>query len=225
MLVCFGIIMVYLAFIFSIITVSIRRFRRLLLALPFFMLLTACDSSSSPSTAANNKTGSETTSVSAAENTDLKNSAEDSQDSDNSDSDNEMNDDIDEGQSLIAAAKTDDGAQTRRTPMISGARNESTLQATLMGDYGGILACSFCDNIDITLNLFADGSVIKTSIYDNPESPQVPLVESGIYRQDGNTITIVYENKNIESYRIQDNHLVMIDEDKKLDADYTLSRK
>lgn len=166
MLVFFGIIMVYLAFIFSIITVFIRRFGRLLLALPVFMLLTGCDSSSSPTTAVNNKTGPEIAAVSAAENTDLKNSAEDSQDGDNSDSDNEMNDDIDEGQSLIAAAKPEDGAQKRRTPMISGANNDSTLQATLMGDYGGILACSFCDNIDITLNLFADGSVIKRA-HDN----------------------------------------------------------
>ena len=109
--------------------------------------------------------------------------------------------------------------------MISESNNDSALQATLMGDYGGMVPCSSCDNIDVTLNLFADGSVLKTSIYNSPETPRSPLFESGIYRQDNDTITIVYESKNIETYHIQDNHLVMIDEYKKPDNDYTLSRK
>ena len=37
--------------------------------------------------------------------------------------------------------------------------------------------------------------------------------------------TIVYEDKNIEAYHIQDNHLVLMDEHKKPNNDYTLSRK
>lgn len=133
--------------------------------------------------------------------------------------------DADASQSLIDAAQTNDDAYTRRSPMISEPNNNSALQATLMGDYGGMVPCASCDSIDITLNLFADGSVLKTSFYNNAEPPRQPLLESGIYRQDNDTITIVYESKKIETYHIQNNHLVMLDEHKNLDDDYTLSRK
>ena len=108
--------------------------------------------------------------------------------------------------------------------MISEHRN-NTLQATLIGDYVGMLPCASCDSIAVTLNLFSDGSVLKTSIYDNPETPQVPIAESGIYRQDNDTITTVYEQDHIETYRIQDKHLVMMDDDKVPNADYMLSRE
>ena len=94
-----------------------------------------------------------------------------------------------------------------------------------MGDYGGIVPCASCDNIDITLNLFADGSVLKTSVFNDEEPTNPPLLESGVYRQDDNKITIVYENKNIETYQIRDNHLIMMDADKNPNDDYTLSRR
>lgn len=47
------------------------------------------------------------------------------------------------------------------------------------------------------------------------------LFEPGVYRQDNDMITIVYEDKNIEAYHIQDNHLVLMDEHKKPNNDYT----
>ena len=181
----------------------IRRFWRLLLPLSCCALLFGCDSYSS-SAESNNSATSQASDKVAIEPT---NTTEE------------------EGQSLIAAAKSDDNTMTRRSPMIAEGRTENTLQATLIGDYMGILPCSFCTGTAVTLNLFADSSVLKTSIYENPESPKVPLVESGVYRQDNNRITVVYDDKNIESYDIQDNHLVMIDENKEPDADYTLSRK
>lgn len=219
--------MISSSFKFSTTPVKIKRFGRLFLALPFSILLIGCDSSSSTVPAASDN-NAQAASVKNAQNTDSEAAAlafRDAHSSADDSDDDEDEGDLDEGQSLIAAAKSDDNAHTRRTQMFSGARNNSTLQATLMGDYGGILPCAFCDNIDITLNLFANGSVAKTSIYNNPELPKLPIVESGIYRQDGNTITVVYENKTIESYRIQNNHLIMIDEDQQPDADYTLSRK
>ncbi|WP_352339365.1 copper resistance protein NlpE [Psychrobacter sp. 16-MNA-CIBAN-0192] len=129
------------------------------------------------------------------------------------------------GQSLMSAAKTDAGVGVQRTPMISEPRIESTLQATLIGDYKGMLPCDFCDGINMTLNLLSDGSVVKTSIYENPVTPTAPLIESGVYRQDDNTIIVAYNDKNIEMYRIENNHLIMLDEHKKPNADYTLSRK
>lgn len=213
--------MIYLTLIFSPIIIVIKRFGRLSLV-SVLMILSGCDGASSTA----DNSANQTAPFDSAEHTDLQNAAKLPKDSDSShaDSDNEMTG-MDDSQSALAAAKIGDKAYTRRAPMIAGARDDSTLQATLMGDYGGMLPCSSCDNIDITLNLFADGSVLKTSIYNNPDSPQVPLVEPGIYRQDGNTITIVYEKNNIESYRIQDNHLVMMDQNKNLNVDYTLSRK
>ena len=127
------------------------------------------------------------------------------------------------GQSLMSVASTD--AAVQRTPMISARGTDSTLQATLIGDYKGMLPCKSCDGINMTLNLLSDGSVVKTSIYENPVTPTAPLIESGVYRQDDNTIIVAYDDKNIEMYRIENNHLIMLDEHKKPNADYTLSRK
>jgi uncharacterized lipoprotein NlpE involved in copper resistance len=129
-----------------------------------------------------------------------------------------------EGQSLIAAAQSNKNTYADSSMERSEAKS-SMLQATLMGDYGGMVSCIDCDSIDVTLNLFADGSVLKSSYYHNPEKPKTPLLESGIYRQDNDKITIVYEGKNIETYHIQDNHLIRIDEHDNLEDDYTLSRK
>lgn len=206
--------MIYLTSIFSTTFSIVRRSRRSLLAVPICLLLLGCDSSSSTT---NKGMSTKVALVDNMENSAQRNTADASQDNDL--------EDADASQSLIDAAQTNDDAYTRRSPMISEPNNNSALQATLMGDYGGMVPCSSCDSIDITLNLFADGSVLKTSFYNNAEPPRQPLLESGIYRQDNDTITIVYESKKIETYHIQNNHLVMLDEHKNLDDDYTLSRK
>ena len=49
--------------------------------------------------------------------------------------------------------------------------------------------------------------------------------ENGIYRQDDDKITIVYDDQRIESYIIQNNHLVLLDDNNIADDDYTLSRQ
>lgn len=127
------------------------------------------------------------------------------------------------GQSLLAAAKTDDNPAQNLATMDN--RSENSLHATLIGDYEGMLPCSFCEGINVTLNLFSDGSVIKTSVFEAPDVPKAPLSESGVYRQDNNKIIIAYEDQSIESFEIQDNHLVMFGKDKKPNPDFTLSRK
>lgn len=184
-----------------------KYFGRLLLPLLFSTALISCDNRPS-TTVANNETADEQLYEAVQ-------------------SDDEVSGE-NEGESLIAAAKPNDpdnNVPQRRATMFSESINDSALQATLIGDYVGVLPCSFCSGISIALNLFADGSVIKTSIYQNPETPTLPLSESGVYRQDNMMITIVYDNKNIESYAIEDNHLVMVTDDHTLDHDYTLSRK
>lgn len=130
----------------------------------------------------------------------------------------------DKGTSLMDSAKADDIEEKRRSPMIAEKRAGSALQATLIGNYMGILPCSNCDEITLTLNLHSDGTVKQTSIYENPKTTRPTLVETGVYRQDNDMITIVYSKENIDSYRIQDNHLVMLDANKNPDPDYTLSR-
>ena len=193
---------------------AIRRCTRPLLAVPLCLLLMSCDSASS----SNNKT-TQTAPINSLEQIDGQSDA--AQENDSSDVVNEANGE--QGQSLIAAANTKDN--TRSSPMISTVNSDSTLQATLMGDYGGIVPCASCDSINITLNLFADGSVLKTSVFNDAEPTNPPLLESGVYRQDDNKITIVYEKKNIETYQIRDNHLIMMDTDKNPNDDYTLSRR
>ena len=192
----------------------IRRCMRPLLAVPVCILLMSCDSASS-STSNKMTQGAP---INSTQNTNAENDDSVAQKSDAKDLADEVSNE--EGQSLIANAN----ARSHNSPMISALSSDSTLQATLMGDYGGVVPCSSCESINITLNLFADGSVLKTSLFNNAESPQPTLVESGVYRQDSDMITIVYESKEIETYHIQDSHLVMMDESKNPDEDYTLSR-
>ena len=201
----------------SAVTIA-RRYLRPLLALPLCLLLISCDSASSSTTSTNKQTtqGAPTNSPLRAE---LQNNV--AQASNTDDIADEANNT--EGQSLIAAANPSDNS--RRAPMISAASSDSSLQATLMGDYGGVVPCASCDNIEVTLNLFADGSVLKTSVFNDAAPNVPPLLESGVYRQDDDKITIVYERKNIETYKISDNHLIMMDADANLNDDYTLSRK
>lgn len=127
-----------------------------------------------------------------------------------------------QSESLIAAAQPKEQSHSLTDANID---HSNALQATLIGDYFGMFPCVFCDSIDVTLNLFADGTVLKTSIYRNSETPKVPLVEPGVYRQDSDMITIVYDKQNIESYRIQNNHLLMMDKNNQPDDDYMLALK
>ena len=212
--------MIYRAPSCSFIVSTIRRSHRLLLGIPLCVLVIGCDSASS------NTNKEVSTKVAPV------NNAADSSPStvDLADSLSKSKADADEldaveGRSLIMAAQSTADSSIDTVDRDGDTANYSSLQATLIGDYGGMLPCSFCDSIDITLNLFADGSVLKTSLYKNPSQPKVPTIESGIYRQDNDLITIVYEQENIETYRIQDNHLILMDNDKQLDDDYVLSRK
>ena len=193
----------------------IRRCMRPLLAVPVCILLMSCDSASSST---NNKMTQGAT-INSTQNTDVEDDDTVSQKSDAKDLADEADN---QEQSLIATANPN--ARSHNSPMISALNSDSMLQATLMGDYGGIVPCSSCESINITLNLFADGSVLKTSVLNDAEAQQPTSVESGVYRQDNDMITIVYESKDIETYHIQDNHLVMMNEDKNPDEDYTLSR-
>ncbi|MBH0094887.1 copper resistance protein NlpE N-terminal domain-containing protein [Psychrobacter sp. NZS113] len=214
--------MIYFAPVRSITLTAIRRYGRFLLALPFCVVLISCDNASS-----NTDQGmiNEVIPIDSSASADLANSLSDNSDgSQGSDSDRDSEQDNAEGQSLITSAQPSNESNAYQTQTDSKSHS-SALQATLMGDYGGMVPCASCDNIDVTLNLFADGSVLKTSIYNNPKTPRAPLLESGIYRQDNNKITIVYQQKQIETYSIQDNHLVLMDENESPNNDYTLSRK
>ncbi len=130
-----------------------------------------------------------------------------------------------EGESLIAAAKSDKRSSLNHSLSNSQATPASQMQATLIGDYVGVMPCSFCDSTQVLLNLFSDGSMAKTSVYNNSKQPRASLTENGIYRQDNDIITIVYDDQRIESYLIQNNHLVLLDDNKVADTDYTLSRQ
>lgn len=213
--------MIHFAPTYSTLQTVIRGFGRSLLVLPLCVAIIGCDSASS------NDEKSLSSSIAPSNpsaDSDMQNLAQNLQDGSRQ-TDNSEPDKVVEGQSLIAAAHSSNDAHTNQSLMSSEPSNRSnTLQATLIGDYGGMVPCESCGSIDVTLNLFADGSVVKTSIYNNPESPRMPLVESGVYRQDNDTITIAYEEK-IETYHIQDNHLILLDKEKDLDTDYTLSRQ
>lgn len=129
-----------------------------------------------------------------------------------------------EGQSLIAAAKTD-GSKRNHSSDTSADTRSNTLQATLMGDYDGMLPCATCDNIEVVLNLFSDGTVTKTSTFVNAKPARANLIEHGIYRQDQDIINIVFDNKDIETYLIQNNHLIMMDDNDMPSDDHILSRQ
>ncbi len=215
-----GIKMIYFIPLFSTRN-HIRRFGSLVLVLPICVLLTGCDNRIAP------YNGDDTSSLEATADDNTDNTVDDTatvNTADNQD-DAPVEAIVDEGTPLISAAKPASQADEASSLSPLEGSSDNMLQATLIGDYIGILPCSFCESTQVTLNLFSDGSVVKTSIYSNPNSPKVPLVESGVYRQDSHMITIAYTNQTIESYRIQDNHLVMMSEDKTAKPDYTLSRK
>lgn len=199
---------------------AIKRVGRPLLALPLCLLLISCDSASSNT---NDGMVTQTTPAESLNNAELQDSGTGLQDRPSADSSDELDDNT-KGQSLIAAAQSSNDGRSEQS-LSDTSSDSNALQATLMGDYGGMVACDSCDSLSVTLNLFSDGSVIKTSIYNNAAQPHVPLLESGIYRQDNDKITIVYESEKIETYHIQDNHLILLDEEKNLNNDYTLSRK
>lgn len=198
------------------------RCGRLLLSIPLCVVLFGCESSSPIST-------SETTTQPSTENRQAPLTKND-QTTPPTDNDEPITQPINEktedaGQSLMAAAKSDDSSRARAAPMISEQPDSNALQATLIGDYMGMLPCATCDSIAVTLNLFSDGSVLKTSIYNDADSPQAPIIESGIYRQDDDTITIAYDKNHLEIYHIQDNHLVMMDKENAPNTDHILSRQ
>ncbi|GAA0798371.1 copper resistance protein NlpE N-terminal domain-containing protein [Psychrobacter piscatorii] len=214
--------MIYLAPICSTTSTIIRRWGPSLLAVPLCVLLIGCDSASSNS---DQDMRTKASFVDASAESDPQSTSEDIESDSMSESnpDDSLNEST-EGQSLIAAAQSSNEGHMHPSTIHSES-NSSALQATLMGDYGGMVPCDDCDSIDVTLNLFSDGSVLKSSTYHDAEQQRAPLLESGVYRQDKDKITIVYEDKHIESYYIQDNHLILIDEQKNLNNDYTLSRK
>lgn len=209
-------------------TPSIKRLSRLLLPLPLCLLFIGCDKQSSTSKVSHkpaiqqSATSNEATADASTETEDTKRLIDAA---DTVTVDTEPAEESDAGLSLMVAAKPDNLATYYHSSVASDSLSDDTLQATLIGDYAGMLPCSFCDSISVTLNLLPDGSVIKTNIYENPETPRVPLVEHGLYRQDNDVITVVYDNQDIEGYSIQNSHLIMIDDDKQPITDYTLARK
>ena len=191
-----------------------RSTLKLLLPLSFCALLAGCDShSSTPSTDKRMMIASKQSDAIAAE----QETIDPTSDSDGTSSE--------EDESLISTAKSDRKSSVDRSSSDATTINDSQMQATLIGDYKGVMPCSFCSSTEVLLNLFADGSVVKTSIYDNPKEPTDSLIENGIYRQDDDKITIVYDDQRIESYIIQNNHLVLLDDNNIADDDYTLSRQ
>lgn len=179
------------------------------LPLSLLLALTACDSSSSNND--NNEVIAAQT-VTSTENDTVTTASEANIDQDSN-----------EGTSLIAAAKSDNSSSSNESGNTSPS-SDSILQATLIGDYYGMMPCSFCDSTEVVLNLYSDGSMLKTSTYENPKTIRAPLVENGIYRQDDDMITIAYANDKVENYLIQNNHLVLMS-DNALNTDYTLSRQ
>ena len=191
-----------------------RSTLKLLLPLSLCALLAGCDShSSTPSTDKRMMIASKQSDAIAAE----QETIDPTSDSDGTSSE--------EDESLISTAKSDRKSSVDRSSSDATTTNDSQMQATLIGDYKGVMPCSFCSSTEVLLNLFADGSVVKTSIYDNPKEPTDSLIENGIYRQDDDKITIVYDDQRIESYIIQNNHLVLLDDNNIADDDYTLSRQ
>jgi len=191
-----------------------RSTLKILLPLSFCALLMGCDShSSTPST-------DKKMMIASAQSDSIAVEQKTTDHTSDSDTDNR-----EAGASLINAAKPDRKPSENRSSLDTRSASSSQMQAILIGDYKGVFPCSFCNSTEVLLNLFADSSVVKTSIYDSPEEPTASLIENGIYRQDGDKITIVYDDQRIESYLIQNNHLLLLDDNQIADDDYTLSRQ
>ena len=128
------------------------------------------------------------------------------------------------GRPLLASAQSDEREPLPNEYQTDNAESSYSLGATLIGDYGGTVPCRNCERVDVTLNLFSDGSVAKTSVYQNQGDKPQSVTQSGIYRQDEHVITIVYDDQDLESYHIEGNYLVQLNADDRPNDDYTLSR-
>ena len=209
--------MIYFSSKYSMVTTkcSPRLSLKILMPISLCALILGCDSySSSPSPSTDKSMLAATNSEKSTNNN-----------SDKATKDQNLESAESEGESLIATAKSDKKSSLSHSLSDSQSTSSSQMQATLIGDYVGVMPCSFCDSTQVLLNLFSDGSMAKTSVYNNSKQPRASLTENGIYRQDNDIITIVYDDQRIESYLIQNNHLVLLDENKVADTDYTLSRQ
>ena len=189
-------------------------YKKLLLALSVCLLLLGCSNQAAPNASADNDLAGEQVVSEKQLSSDMTTAREAAIDGDEED----------EGASLMDSAKTGDSEKKQRSPMIAEKRADSALQATLIGNYTGVIPCATCDELTLTLNLYSDGTVKQTSVYENSEIALSPLIEMGVYRQDNDMITVVYDQENIDNYRIQGNHLIMLDANKQSLTDYTLSR-
>lgn len=128
------------------------------------------------------------------------------------------------GRPLLASAQSDESEPLPNEYQVDNADSNYSLGATLIGDYGGTVPCRNCERVDVTLNLFSDGSVAKTSVYQTEDDKPQSVTQSGIYRQDEHVITIVYDDQDLESYNIDGNYLVQLNANDLPNDDYTLSR-
>jgi len=128
------------------------------------------------------------------------------------------------GRPLLASAQSEEIEQLPDAYQVDSAESSYSLGATLIGDYSGTVPCRNCERVDVTLNLFSDGSVAKTSVYQNEADKPQSVTQSGIYRQDEHVITIVYDDQDLESYSIDGNYLVQLNANDLPNDDYTLSR-
>lgn len=117
----------------------------------------------------------------------------------------------DEGAGLLEFAE-----HRQSTPMIAS-RSGSSLGATLIGDYSGMLPCPSGQGDDdqeqVILNLYADGTARKTSHHQEPKRTSDTLSQMGSYQQLDNIITISFANAESEHYLINDNQLIFIEGD------------
>jgi hypothetical protein len=99
------------------------------------------------------------------------------------------------------------------TPMIAGDAGTS-LGATLIGDYSGMLPCAPCEGDKteehVMLNLYADGNARKTKQQQASATASEGAAQVGSYQQLDNIISIDFPNTPTEHYLINDNQLIFI---------------
>jgi hypothetical protein len=122
------------------------------------------------------------------------------------------NDDIESGDDG-GAGLLEFAEHRQSTPMIAGDADTS-LGATLIGDYSGMLPCAPCEGDktqeQVMLNLYSDGTARKTSQPQKSATAAEAAGQVGSYQQLDNIISIDFPNTPTEHYLINDNQLIFI---------------
>lgn len=131
---------------------------------------------------------------------------------------------------LFLSCKNDNSTnQTDSKENLTTTTNKTPSESALSGTFEGTFPCDGCDGIETQLVLLHNYTYVITSKALGDSSLIMPIVDSGSYAIDDNTLIITDVGEISKKFRIEDKQLIGLDDEGdelKGDGknDYTLSK-